>query len=61
MVDFVHLSNIIQGEVIRIRERRPLEQQEGALEAMIVFLGEQRETVIIEKLKLTGTKPPDSQ
>ena len=61
MVDFIHLSNLIQGEVLRIKERRSPEAQEGAYEAMIQFLADQRQTVIIEKLKLTQTTPPDSQ
>jgi hypothetical protein len=38
MADFIHLSNIIQGEVIRIRERRPLEDQPVLLRELIDYL-----------------------
>lgn len=61
MADYVHLENLIQGEVYRITERRPLEQQEEALEAMIEFLNGQRQRVIIELLKLSQTTPANNQ
>jgi hypothetical protein len=53
MADYVHLTNIIQGEVIRIRERRPLEQQPDDLFALISFLQDQVTSVTITRLKAT--------
>lgn len=58
MADYTHLTNLIQGEVIRIQERRPLAQQEEALQAMLDFLGEQVISVTITKLKVTGALRP---
>lgn len=53
MADYIHLSNIIQGEVIRIRERRPLEQQPDDLTALISFLQDQITSVTITSLKVS--------
>jgi len=53
MADFIHMSNIIQGEVIRIRERRPLQQQPDDLSALISFLQDQITSVTIVRLKAT--------
>ena len=53
MADYIHLSNIIQGEVIRIRERRPLEQQPDDLFALISFLQDQVTSVTVTRLKAT--------
>jgi len=51
VADFTHMMNIIQGEVIRINERREPDQRPAELEALIQFLSDQRQTVIIEKIK----------
>lgn len=60
MADFTHMMNIIQGEVMRINERRPLEQRPALLDELIIFLSDQRQKVIIEKLKVTALLPePD--
>lgn len=52
MADYIHLTNIIQGEVIRIKERRPLEQQPDDLNTMIHFLEDQISGLTIERLKV---------
>lgn len=52
MADFIHMSNIIQGEVLRIKERRPLEERYGELEALEVFLYDQARSVVIEKIRV---------
>lgn len=52
MADFIHMYNVIQGEVIRIKERRPLDQQYDALGALERFLREQAESVVIEKIRV---------
>ena len=53
MADFVHLSNIIQGDVIRIRERRPLEEQPELLSELIDFLRSEITSVTMTRLKVT--------
>jgi hypothetical protein len=53
MADFIHLTNIIQGEVLRIRERRPLEQQPELLLELIDYLNDQTTAVTITRLKVT--------
>ncbi len=53
MADFVHMRNIVQGEVIRIRERRPLEQQPELLSELIEFLQGEITSVTITRLKAT--------
>lgn len=53
MADFVHMSNIIQGEVIRIRERRPLEKQPELLSELISFLRDEITSVTMTRLKVT--------
>lgn len=56
------MDNIIQGAVIQIVERRPVEQQEGALEALYQFLGQQQHKVLMAKLKVRESLPePDDQ
>jgi hypothetical protein len=52
MADYIHMMNIIQGKVIEIRERHPLEQQSQMLESLALFLSEQRERVLVEKLRV---------
>lgn len=52
MADYIHMMNIIQGKVIEIRERHPLEQQSQMLESLASFLSEQRERVLVEKLRV---------
>ena len=53
MADFVHLSNIIQGDVIRIRERRPLEEQPELLSELIDFLRSEITSVTMTRLQVT--------
>ena len=53
MADFVHMNNIVQGEVIRIRERRPLEQQPALLSELIDYLQGQITSVSTTRLKVT--------
>lgn len=53
MADFTHMSNLIQGEVIRIRERRPLEQQPELLSELISFLQDEMTSVTITRLKVS--------
>ena len=52
MADYIHMDNIIQGAVLQIRERRPLEEQAGMLEVLVQFLGDQRQKVLMEKLRV---------
>jgi len=51
MADYTHLTNIIQGEVIRIEERRPLEQRPELLQELIDYLSDQTVRVTITRLK----------
>ena len=53
MADYPHMSNLIQGEVIRIRERRPLEEQPELLQELIDFLRDEISSVTITRLKAT--------
>lgn len=57
MTDFIHMVNIIQGEVIRITERRPLEEQPAALEVLIAFLRDQAMRVTVTKLQVVARLP----
>lgn len=41
MADFTHLSNLIQGAVIQIRERRPIQDQAALLDELAMFLIEE--------------------
>ena len=52
MADLIHLSNLIQGEVMRIRERRKLSEQEVLLNELREFLDIQAHSVTITKLKV---------
>ena len=52
MADYLHLDNLIQGEVLRIKERRPLDQQYDALKALESFLEAQTRKVLIEKIRV---------
>lgn len=61
MADYIHLENLIQGEVHRIKERHLPEVHEEELTLLIQFLTDQRSRVISEKLKLSQTTPADSQ
>ena len=58
MADYTHITNLIGGEVIRIKERKPPEEWEPRLEALYQFLMEQGRGVLMEKLRaaqeLTG-------
>lgn len=53
MADFTHMSNLIGGEVIRIKERT-LEgwPQVEAYDALLAFLADQEFSVLEEKTKL---------
>jgi hypothetical protein len=51
MCDYTHLTNVIQGAVIQITERRPLSDQPALLEEMIEFLSDQRQSIIVTKMK----------
>lgn len=53
MADFTHLMNIIQGEVIRIKERTPegVPQLE-AYDRLLAFLAEQQLAVLEDKVTL---------
>ena len=51
MADYVHIENLIQGEVLRIFERRHPDQWDGELEVLVDFLGAQRQKVLLEKIK----------
>jgi len=53
MADYVHLTNIIQGEVIRIRERRELEAQPELLSDLIDYLQDQITRITITRLKVS--------
>lgn len=52
MADYDHLMNLIQGEVIRIRERRPLVEQLDLLDDLVKFLSDQQLTVTLTKLRV---------
>lgn len=52
MADYVHMSNIVQGEVIRIRERRPLEEQPELLSDLIEYLQAEIVSVTMTRLKV---------
>ena len=53
MADYTHLDNLIQGEVLRIRERKPLEQHPELLSELISFLRDEIASVTITRLKAT--------
>jgi hypothetical protein len=53
MADYIHMSNIIQGEVMRIMERRPLEQQPELLYELIQFLEGEITSITVTRLKAT--------
>ena len=53
VADFIHLNNMIQGEVIRIRERRPLEEQPQLLSELIDYLKDETTSVTMTRLKVT--------
>lgn len=38
MTDYTHLSNLIQGAVLQVRERRPIEDQAALLDDLQSFL-----------------------
>ena len=61
MADYTHLSNIIQGEVIRVQERRPIAEQADCLEVMILFLKDQIMAITVAKLKIAESIREDSQ
>lgn len=50
-IDFVHMDNIIQREVIAIEERTPKAQQGEEFQALLDFLTDQVRRVTISKLK----------
>lgn len=54
MADFVHMKNLIQGEVIRITERRPLEERPRLLGELMEFLSEQSNDVAAVADKAAG-------
>ena len=58
MTDFIHMDNIIQGEVMRIRERRPLPEQIERLDALENFLRDQQIKVLMEKLRVKELLEP---
>jgi hypothetical protein len=51
MADYTHITNLIGGEVIRIKERKPPEEWEHRLEDLYQFLMEQGRNVLMEKLR----------
>lgn len=53
MADYIHMSNVIQGEVLRIRERRALQEQPELLQQLIDFLKDEITSVTIVRLKAT--------
>lgn len=59
MTDFIHMDNIIQGEVMRIRERRPLPEQIGMLDALHKFLNDQKLKIAMEMLQVSALLEPD--
>ena len=60
MADWTHLDNLIQGEVLRIKERRPPEDWDRCLKELLDFLDAQRQKVVIEKLRAAEElSPPD--
>ena len=62
MADYVHIENLIQGEVIRIFERRTPDQWDAELERLVEFLGDQRQKVLMEKIKAAEQlSQPDRQ
>ena len=50
-IDFVHMDNIIQREVIAIEEHTPKAQQGEEFQALLDFLTDQVRRVTISKLK----------
>ena len=53
MADYTHLTNLIQGEVIRIKERNPEGYpQLAAYDALSDFLEKQRLAVLEDKVAL---------
>ena len=52
MPDYIHLTNIIQGEVIKIRERRPLETQPELLSELRTYLEGQITSITITRMKV---------
>ena len=64
MADYVHIENLIMGEVIRIKERRRPDQWQEELEKLMDFLGQMRQQVLMEKLRAqqaveADPPPPD--
>lgn len=61
MADYEHLTNLIQGEVIRITERHVPEVQEAELGELVQFLEDQRRSVLIAKIKIAtqSDSPPE--
>lgn len=53
MADYTHMSNIIQGEVIRVRERRPLQEQPQLLQELIDYLQSEITSVTMTRLKVS--------
>lgn len=52
MIDFTHMDNIIQREVMVIEDRTPPDQQDEAMQALLDFLSDQIRRVTISKMKL---------
>lgn len=60
MADYTHIENLIMGEVIRIKERRPPENWQDDLETLVTFLGQMRQQVLMEKIRAAEELPePD--
>jgi hypothetical protein len=53
MADYDHITNLIQGEVIRIRERRQPHEQPALLNELIDYLRTEITSVTITRLKAT--------
>lgn len=53
MADYTHMTNIIQGEVLRIEERRPLEARPELFQELIEYLQDQTVQITISRLKAT--------
>jgi uncharacterized protein YajQ (UPF0234 family) len=52
MADYIHLTNVIQGEVLRVTERRAPETQQDDLQQLIDFLQDQVVQVTMSRLRL---------
>jgi hypothetical protein len=52
-MDYIHLANVIQAEVIRVNERKPIEERPALLLELSQFLHDQATTITIAHMKAT--------